>query len=307
VARQTTRAPTAGRSRALELLGFALAVIGTLVAIGLIPNFVRLATTDGLSDVHAYYDAATRLNAGLPLYDLGTNVNASEFYRYPPLLAILFRPLARLPFGVAAAIWEIAMVALFIHTLRVLGLRRPVLIALGILAFPITWSLLLGQAQVAVTWMLSIATPWSVALAGQLKIFPALAALYWIGRRDWASLGRFAAWTVGLVALQVVLEPAGSLAFLGITNLDQVGQIDNLSPYGISPLLWAGLAVVGAVTTLVLARSRFGWAAAVAYSVLVTPRLLFYLLMALLACTRRNPVEASPATSSRQIRETQDR
>jgi hypothetical protein len=295
---QKSRASSADRPRALGLLGFALAVIGTLVAIGLIPNFIRLGTTDGLSDVRAYYDAATRLNAGLPLYDLGIDVNASEFYRYPPLLAILFRPLALLPFEVAAAGWEIAMVVLFIHTVRVLGVRRPVLIALGILAFPITWSLLLGQAQVAVTWMLSVATPWSIALAGQLKIFPALAALYWVGRRDWASLGRFAAWSIGLVALQVVLEPAGSFAFLGITNLKQVGQIDNLSPYGFSPLLWAGLAVVGGAATLGLARTRFGWAAAVAYSVLVTPRLLFYLLMALLACTRRPPTTtSSPATS----------
>src|SRR5258705_683787 len=102
-----------GRRRVVELLGFAFAVLGVLVTIGLIPNFIRLATTDGLSDVHAYYDAATRLNAGLPLYDLSTDVNASEFYRYPPLLAIVFRPLALLPFEVAAGLWELAMVALF--------------------------------------------------------------------------------------------------------------------------------------------------------------------------------------------------
>jgi Glycosyltransferase family 87 len=289
---QAVRRP---RVPTLELLGFAAAVIGILLAIALIPNFVRLATTDGLSDVRAYYDAATRLNGGQPLYDLATDVNASEFYRYPPLLAILFRPLALLPFGVAAAIWESLMVVAFIHTLRLLGLRRPVLFALGILAFPITWSLLLGQAQVAVTWMLAVATPWSVALAGQLKLFPALAALYWIGRRDWASVRRFAAWSIGLIAVQIALEPTGSFAFLGIANLNQVGLIDNLSPYGISPLLWAGLALLGAAATVVFARRSFGWAIAVAYSVLVTPRLLFYLLMALLACTGR------PSTAARGV------
>jgi hypothetical protein len=276
-----------GRHRAAELLGFALAVVGVLVAIALIPNFIRLATTDGLSDVHAYYDAATRLNAGSPLYDLSTDVNASEFYRYPPLLAIVFRPLALLPFEVAAGLWELAMVAMFIHTLRILGLRRPVLMALGILSFPIVWSLLLGQAQVAVTWMLAVAAPWSVALAGQLKVFPALAAMYWVGRRDWSSLRRFVVVSIGLVIAQVVLEPRGSLAYLGVLNLGQVGQIDNLSPYGISPLLWAGLAIAGGAATIWLARTSYGWATAVAYSVLVTPRLLFYLLMALLAATRR--------------------
>jgi hypothetical protein len=279
-----------------------MALVGVLLAIGLFPSFVRLAATNGLSDVHAYYDAAARLNAGRPLYDVETDVNASEFYRYPPLLAIAFRPLALLPFEVAAVIWEGLMVLAFVHTLKTLGLRRPVLLAVGILAFPIIWSLLLGQAQVAVTWLLALATPWSVALAGQLKIFPALAALYWIGRRDWASLVRFGAWSVGLVALQVALQPAESLAFLGITNLNQVGQIDNLSPYGISPLLWASLAAIGAVAAIALAPSRYGWAASVGYSVLVSPRLLFYLLMALLACTRQPADHESSATGEKSGR-----
>jgi hypothetical protein len=303
---ERVRQSVGGRRRIVDLLVFALAVFGVLLAVALIPNFVRLATTNGLSDVHAYYDAATRLNSGLPLYDLSTDVNASEFYRYPPLLAILFRPLALLPFGVAAALWEVAMVALFAHTLRLLGLRRPVVLALGILAFPIVWSLLLGQAQVAVTWMLAVASPWSIALAGQLKVFPALAALYWVGRRDWSSLGRFAAWSIGLVVVQVVLEPAGSLAYLGVLNLNQVGQIDNLSPYGVSPIAWAVLAVAGGAATIWLARTRVGWAAAVAYSVLVTPRLLFYLLMALLACTRRGEPARGGSSASPEDRSRQD-
>ena len=50
-----------------------------------------------LRDVRAYYDAATRLNEGLPLYPAGADPDAADFYRYPPLLAILFRPLASSP------------------------------------------------------------------------------------------------------------------------------------------------------------------------------------------------------------------
>ena len=62
-------------------------------------------TTDPLADVRAYYDAGARLNAGLPLYEQPAGTNDAEFYRYPPLLAILFRPLALLPYEAAAAVW----------------------------------------------------------------------------------------------------------------------------------------------------------------------------------------------------------
>ena len=85
---------------------------------------------------------------------------------------------------------------------------------------------------------------------------------------------------------QLALEPAGSIAFLGNTNLGLVGQVNNLSPYAISPILWLVLAVVGLVATLRLAPTRAGWAASVAYSVLATPRLLEYMFMTLLAALR---------------------
>ena len=73
------------------------AVLG--LALG-IQTLVLHLSTDPLADVHAYYDAGARLNAGLPLYDQPATTNDNEFYRYPPLLAIVFRPLAMLPFEV---------------------------------------------------------------------------------------------------------------------------------------------------------------------------------------------------------------
>ncbi len=93
----------ARREQRIMLVLFAAAVIGTLMGFG---TFVIHLRGDPLADVHAYYDAATRLNQGLPLYAQSATTNEAEFYRYPPLLAILFRPLAMLPFAAAAAIWE---------------------------------------------------------------------------------------------------------------------------------------------------------------------------------------------------------
>jgi Glycosyltransferase family 87 len=270
---------------------FALAVIGALAGAYL---FWLHVTTDPLADVRAYYDAGTRLNAGQPLYPAGADPDLAAFYRYPPLLAILFRPLALLPFEVAAAIWEALVLAAFGMTLWRLGIRRPATwLAVGLLGIPIAWTLAIGQAQAIVTLLLTLGSPWAVALAGHLKLLPFLVGLYWLGRRDWRNLGWFVTWTVGLGLLQLVLEPTNTLAFLGISNLEQVGSVHNFSPYALSPLLWAAVVVIGVVVTLRLGRTRWGWSAAVALSTLASPRLLTYMLMALLACLRR-PDEAPP-------------
>ena len=276
-----------GLRRRLRLVLFAWAVVGVLLALGTLQLHL---TSDPLADVHAYYDAGARLNAGQPLYDQPSTTNDAEFYRYPPLLAIVFRPLALLPFETAALAWEVLVIASFGLTIVVLGRRRPeVWLVAAILGLPIGWSLAIGQAQVPVTLLMSLGAPWALALAGQLKILPVLVAVFWIGRRDWHRLAVFAGWTIALVALQVLLEPRGSIAFLGVFGLGQVGEVRNLSPYVASPILWAVLLVVGLLVALRLAPTRWGWTAAVTLSVVATPRLLVYMLMSLLAALRQPP------------------
>jgi len=271
-------------------------LVGAAMVLGLVGVFVLVfhLATDPLVDIHAYYDAATRLNHGLSLYAGQGSVDNPNYYRYPPLLAILFRPLALLPFTAAALIWESVTIAALLTTIWLMGFRRRrTWIVLGILAGPIAWSVTIGQAQVIVTLLLLIGNPAAVALATQLKLLPALAAVYWLGRRDWRSLGRFVAWSFALVVLQLILEPNGSLAFLGNTNLAQVGDVNNFSPYAISPILWLIFVIAGLILTLRLAPFRTGWAAAVAFSVLATPRLLEYMFMTLLSTLR--PAEGAVA------------
>jgi len=256
------------------------------VALGIETVILHLLN-DPLADVHAYYDAGARLNAGQPLYDQPAGVDDAAFYRYPPLLAILFRPLALLPFEVAAAIWMTLLVVLFVATLVRIDLRRPVsLFLVCVLALPTGWAIVIGQAQVAVTFLLAFGTPWAVALAANLKVFPLLAAAWWVGNRDWRSVGWLAVWLAGLVAFQLILAPSDTLAYLSFLRLDQVGNVVSLSPYAISPVLWAVLFVGGTVFALWLAPGRFGWAAAVTLSVLASPRLLLYQLSSLVAAAR---------------------
>ena len=262
---------------------FAAAVLGTLI--GLFTLQLHL-TGDPLADVRAYYEAGARLNAGIPLYDQAATTDEAAFYRYPPLLAIAFRPLALLPYPTAALLWELVVVGSLVATIALIRPRGARLMVVGILAMPILWSTAIGQAQVPVTLLLAIASPWSVALAAHLKILPGLAALWWVGRRDWRSLAWFGAWLVGLGLLQLVLEPAATLAFPSVLNLGLVGEVRNLSPYAISPILWGILTVVAAAAVIRLAPTRWGWAAAVTLSVFATPRLIAYQLMTLLAGLR---------------------
>ena len=188
--------PPIFRSRRVRRVLIAASVLGLIIGLDTLVLHLRL---DPLADVRAYYDAGARLNAGLPLYVQTATTDDPGFYRYPPLLAIAFRPLALLPYETAALIWEAFLIVLFVGTLVRLGLRNQwTWIVSGWLAAPIAWSLAVGQAQVAVTFLVALGAPWAIALAGNLKILPVIVAIYWIGRRDWRAIRRFVAWLVGL-------------------------------------------------------------------------------------------------------------
>lgn len=248
-------------------------------------------TSDPLADIHLYYDAASRLNAGLPLYRTGV----VDPYVYPPLFAMLFRPLALLPFRAAAVAWEGAVLASFALTLWRLDLRRPLTwYAVGLLGMAIAWALVVGQAEVIVSLLLTLGNPLAVAVAGNIKLFPFLAGLYWVGRRDWRGLGRLIGWSAALGLVQLVADPADTHDYANAiaTGVRQVSLPGNISPFMLSPLLWGALVALGVIATLRLGRTRWGWSAAVALSVLASPRLFIYMLTTLLACLRR-PDDAS--------------
>src|SRR5829696_9256466 len=92
--------PTNARVRRMGWwIVYALAAIGGLFGLGVL--WFHL-TTDPLADVRAYYDAARRLNDGQPLYAATYDPKIPTYYFYPPLLAIVMRPFASLPYHVFA-------------------------------------------------------------------------------------------------------------------------------------------------------------------------------------------------------------
>ncbi|HYN69584.1 MAG TPA: glycosyltransferase 87 family protein [Candidatus Eisenbacteria bacterium] len=262
-----------------------LAVIGALAGLGVV--WIRLMS-DPLGDAQAYYDAANRLNAGLALYPPDADPDGNRIYLYPPLLAIALRPLALLPYPAFALVWEGLVIASFALLLDRLGLnRRTTWLALGILGIPVGWALAIAQAHVPLTLLLALSQPWSIALAANIKIFPALAAVYWLGRRDSRSCIAFLVWLVVLGLMQLAIEPEATRSFFASVGLAQLGHVRNISPFVVSPILWALLLIAGTVVAVRLAPSRWGWFAAVALATLSSPRLLVYMLMGLLAGLRR--------------------
>lgn len=275
-----------------DLATFALAVIGALAGIGVAWMHV---VGDPLGDAHAYYDAASRLNAGQPLYPEGLDPNTTEIYLYPPALAVLLRPLALLPFEAFALVWELAIVASFVALVRYLGVRRRATwIAIGMLGVPIGWALTVAQAHVPMTLLLALGQPWSIALAANLKLTPVLIAIWWLGRRDYESFFAFLVWMALLAGAQLLLAFDASIAYFQNIGFEEVGQVRNVSPYAQSPELWIALVLVGALVTLALARTRWGWPAAVTLATLSPPRLLVYMLMGLLAGLRQPKVAGDP-------------
>jgi hypothetical protein len=277
---------------ALNLIAFGLAVVGAIA--GALVAWMHIVN-DPLADAHAYYEAAARLNAGQPLYPAGVDPNGNEIYLYPPLLAMVLRPFALLGYPVFAAFWEAAIVLSFVLLLRYLGVRkRNTWIAVGMLGIPIGWALTVAQAHVPFTLLLALGQPWSVALAANLKLTPVLIAVWWLGRRDWESFFAFMVWIALLAGAQLWLDTRATLAFFSSVGIAQLGEVRNWSPFVQSPALWVVLVGAGVLVTLALARTRWGWPAAVTLVTLSPPRLLVYMFMGLLAGLRQPKVAGEP-------------
>src|SRR5262245_1718955 len=274
---------------------FALAVVGAAAGVAVAWMHVL---GDPLADAHAYYEAATRLNRGEDLDPAHLNPTENHIPLYPPLLAQLLRPLALLSYEWFALAWELIVVATFVWLLQHLGVRRrSTWIAVGLLGVPIGWALTIAQAHIPMTLLMAMGQPWSIALASNIKLFPALIALYWLGRRDWESLLAFLVWSALLVAAQIILDGKDTFAFLTAVGFDQTGDpgvLRNFSIYTISPISWAAALLIGSIAILAAARTRWGWAVAVTVATLTPPRLLTYMLTSLLAGIRRPRVAGEP-------------
>ena len=225
------------------------------------------------ADAGAYYDAASRLTHGEPLYP-AVNPEAHEVFRYAPWFAVAWVPLTALPRDLVLHAWSLAMLGCsFLAVLPLL--RRPTWTSVALAA-------LVGQTLVE-TSMFGNAHPLAVALlvwtvgrrtfpawvgvAASIKLVPLAFALVWVGRRDWLPAA---------VAVAVTVLLFAPMLLFGLDNYVTDPGTGLLSLYAVSPVLWIVVALTLVVVTLWLAvhDSPYAWIAAAVLMFLGPPRVV---------------------------------
>jgi hypothetical protein len=231
------------------------------------------ALSGGQIDAITYLAAGERLNAGHALYSLVPgdrllNVDSPYFHTpllYPPLIAVIWRPLAALPAMLGLLLWFAAASAAIFGAIWYVArdLRNGALVALIICAAGIGSQLSGANVNAFVIlaalllWGQSDRHPWVGAFIGILvavKLSPVVFVVWLVGQRRWNAL----AWAaVGLIAGIVVgVLVVGYDANLQAIDILRSATPQNLTATGITGISWATMAVdaVGALSVLLLAR-----------------------------------------------------
>lgn len=257
-----------------------LAALGLMAALLCVISFVRnlpALLRPAPIDLAAYYAAARLLNEGRAdeLYDLeaqraavaGEGVGSvAGGYIYPPFLAVVMRPLASLPFRVAALVWlalNLALLAASARSLLPIARLSPsaahvlLVFAFCLLLPPVTATLALGQINILLLFLLvnaallagsASALPARERLAGLLigaaagmKLFPLVVLVPLTLRRRWAVV----LWGLVGIVLTVAVGIAGGG---GLANTSR--YLQEIVPSIPSPSLPTNQSIAGAVQRL---------------------------------------------------------
>jgi hypothetical protein len=255
---------------------FVTVLVLTLLALGI----QTTVTGWSLADLSLYLVAAEELAAGGSPYSVVVwEGGLPYYYHYAPWFAAIFVPLTALPVELIRGGWSAILLAAtgvaMIPMLRTHRLRAVPFAAL--LLFVMAGLISEGNVQplllLGLVWTLERrAGPVMIGIAASLKFVPILLALVYVGRRQWWRAAAACAVTGILLAPALLYEIPPHAAETGGTGL-----------FSMLPILWAAVAGAAAILTLLLARSRFAWAAAATTSILALPRLLPFDISNLLA------------------------
>jgi hypothetical protein len=270
-----------------------LIVIGLYLVFGILGAAYLWGTTAPGADLATYHRASDALwTMGDPYVD--AELYPEDYrYRYPPLLAMII-PIVGWP-----PLW-FALIAAATAIPIYVGYRQagpPGLLPAALLVGAWAQQLVNGNAQAFVVALLAI-VPFSrvggalgLALATMLKLHPALAVVWYLGRRDWRALGWYAA---GIVVLTIVQLPwLEAFVRFYLTNPTATETIPGMSVRVLGPVPWLLITAATGVAALVWARGRYGWLLATLLQLVALPRLLMVNLALLLAA----PLPRQAATS----------
>ena len=173
---------------------------------------VQQAILGHSNNLSIFRSASLNLLAGRDLYAAHPEQHL-DFYKYSPTFALLFAPLAYLPFALAFLCWSLLNGLLLWYALDRLLPERQATIALALLYLEVLLALQYGQSNALVAALMilgfvafegrrQLGAALSITVGAAVKLFPlaglSLAALY--PRRL-----RFGAIAVGVLAVAVVL------------------------------------------------------------------------------------------------------
>ena len=222
--------------------GSAANLLRAAASVVLLISVAWAATIDGplarstgpswVTDAPNYFAAAERLNAGHALYELGPTDRQLELDVWipapllsPPLIAVVWRPLAASPIDVAVTAWTLAGLLVLVGSMLWLVWRAGLATSVGVLllAVPLALTAWSGNLQAFLTPALCFAWIWHrsgksarvgvVAGVGiVLKLAPAPLFVWMLATNQARSLAAATAFGVG--ALLVSLAGAGIAAHL---------------------------------------------------------------------------------------------
>jgi len=264
------------------------------------------------ADATWYLAAGERLNAGSKLYSLGPGdrpvlilpgISTAPLLSPPPI-AVIWQPIAALPFGFAlwvVAVW-VAVLGTTFHLVYRTGLRGAIVAT----ALAPAIGEQLAAANVAAFFPMLLVFTWRyrdhpiagviVASMASLKLAPATLLGWMVGTRRWPGLLAAAVTTVAI--LVVCLLAVGIQPFADYIGVARSAGPSTLSLSGLTGVPWASAAtlITGTIIAACLGRwPRWSFVAAVVVAVAGTPSLYlsgFVTLLGVLA-PFADPVGAS--------------
>ena len=241
----------------------ALPIVATLVFVLVIGATVAAAGATLGFDFLAYHQAAVRLLAGQPLYDMSfqTTGGFGLFY-YPPTFAPLIIPFGLLSATTAVWTWTAILIASFAIGVAILPVSRSVrwwLVLLAGLSWPFAYAVKLGQ--VGPILFLLFAIGWrcldgpkrlgtSAALGTAIKLQPAIILVWAVLTRRWnAVIAAVIVLGALAIAATLIAGPNGWSDFAVLVRQvgDPITTVHNFTPGAIAYQLGISAGIASAI------------------------------------------------------------
>jgi alpha-1,2-mannosyltransferase len=220
-----------------------IAALSFVIGVGL----TLAAAGDTLGyDFRAYHQAAERLLAGQPLYDMSyTETGGFGLFYYPPTFAPLILPFGVLSTSTAVWAWITLSLVAFLVGLLVLPVSRSVrwwVLLLAGWSFPFVYAVKLGQVGPILFALFAVGWRWlddparlglSGGLGAAIKMQPGLVLVWALLTRRWGAVAVGAGVLAVLAVVSVALAGVGSWSdFLTLlrTVSDPITTEHNFTP-----------------------------------------------------------------------------